>query len=233
MTGSKKPRIVLLGRTRSGKSAAGNAIMGQGKFKRRNSADFSTKTCKLHTAHVARKSIQIIDTPGLIDAPEEKMKAELEKCVHMSAPGPHVFLLVIRLDMRFTEEEKNSKTWIQKNFGEDAIHHTIILFTHADHLKGESLDDYIRDNPDLQVFTEEFGSRFHSFNNKNMENHSQVTELLEKIKRIKEGQSSFLNRTIMFTCCLISASKPMWDSNVLHLGILTGGQPVLSSVLSR
>ncbi len=110
--------------------------------------------------------------------------------------------------MRFTEEEKNSKTWIQENFGEEAVRHTIILFTHADHLRGKPLDVYIRDNPDLQTFTEEFGGRFHSFNNKNMENHSQVTELLEKIKRIREGQSSFLNSTVIFTCCLSQPANP-------------------------
>uniref|UniRef100_A0A9J7YN36 AIG1-type G domain-containing protein n=2 Tax=Cyprinus carpio carpio TaxID=630221 RepID=A0A9J7YN36_CYPCA len=183
---SGNPRIVLLGKTGSGKTSAVETIVGRQSF---------TKTCEIQEACVDGKKMKIIDTPGLIDAPAEKMKAELEKCVRMSAPGPHVFLLVIRLDKRFKDEEKNTVKWIQRNFGEDAVHHTIILFTHADHLKEQSLDDYIRGNPDLQALTEEFSGRFHSFSNKNTENHSQVTKLIQKINEMVE-KNGLLHYTI-------------------------------------
>nr|XP_021333792.1 GTPase IMAP family member 8-like [Danio rerio] len=178
---SGKPRVVLLGKSRSGKSSAGNIIVGKEKFKRRNSADFATKTCELHKANVARKIIKIIDTPGLTYAPNEIMSKEMKKCVEMSAPGPHVFLLVVRLDVKFTEEEKNMVKWIQENFGEEAARYTIILFTHADHLNGQSLHKYIGESDDLQALVFQCGGRFHSFNYKDMENGSQVTALMEKI----------------------------------------------------
>ncbi len=186
LTGSENPWIVLLGKTGSGKTSAVETIVGRESF---------TNTCKIQEACVDGKNMKIIDTPGLIDVSEEKMKPELEKCVRMSAPGPHVFLLVIRLDMRFKDVAKNTTKWIQKNFGEEAVRHTIILFTHADHLRGKPLDVYIRDNPDLQAITKEFGGRFHSFNNKNMENHSQVTELIQKINKMVE-KNGLLHYTI-------------------------------------
>ncbi|XDV16166.1 hypothetical protein PO909_015995 [Leuciscus waleckii] len=195
---SGKPRIFMLGKSRSGKSSSVKTIMGQRSFERRNSTNSATKSYELQEACVAGKSMKIIDTPGLIDAPEQKMKTELEKCVEMSAPGPHVFLLVIRLDKRFTDEEKNTVKWIQKNFGEEAVRHTIILFTHADQLDHQSLDEYIRDTPGLQAFTESFGGRFHSFNNGDMENRSQVTELLEKIERMAEGNGWRYNTYEMY-----------------------------------
>ncbi|KAL0152310.1 hypothetical protein M9458_052033 [Cirrhinus mrigala] len=115
---------------------------------------------------------------------EENLKNEIMKCVSMSALGCPVFLLVIRLGVRFTHEEKNTVNWIQKNFGEEAVRHTIVLFTYADQLKGEPLDLYISESNDLQGLVNECGGRYHSFNNKNMENRSQVTELLKKIVRM-------------------------------------------------
>ncbi|XP_052424277.1 GTPase IMAP family member 8-like [Carassius gibelio] len=182
----QKPRIVLLGKTGSGKTSAVKTIMGQESSERRNLTN--TETCEQQEAHVDGKSMTIIDTPGLSDVSDEKMKKdEIKKFVIMSNPGPHVFLLVIKLDSRFTEEEKNLMEWIQENIGENVAHHTIILFTHVDLLRGESIEEHNKDSPDLQGLTDGFGSRYHSLNNEDMENRSQVTELLEKIEKLAEG----------------------------------------------
>ncbi|XP_073680052.1 GTPase IMAP family member 7-like, partial [Garra rufa] len=183
-------RIVLLGKTGSGKSSAGNTIIGNTVFKNRMSSNSITTHCESHLTTVEGRNISVIDTPGLFDMSmnKEQLKAEIEKCFYMSAPGPHVFLLVMRLDMRYTNEEKDTVKWIQENFGEEATRYTIILFTGEDQLEGTRLDDYINENNVLKALVNECGDRFHSFNNKDMKNCSQVTELLEKIeKMVKEN----------------------------------------------
>ncbi|RXN12987.1 polymeric immunoglobulin receptor-like protein [Labeo rohita] len=93
--GSGKPRIVLLGKTGSGKTSTAEIIVGRKCF---------TNTYEKQEVCVDGKKMQIIDTPGLIDGPEEKIKDEIEKLIFMSDPGPHVFLLVIKLPEIFRED---------------------------------------------------------------------------------------------------------------------------------
>ncbi len=57
--------------------------------------------------------------------------SEIEKSLEMSAPGPHMFLLVMEV-RDFTDERKNTAKWFQENLERDALNHTIVLFTHAD-----------------------------------------------------------------------------------------------------
>ncbi|KAL1281290.1 hypothetical protein QQF64_000093 [Cirrhinus molitorella] len=193
-------RIIIFGKTDAGKTATANTILGRAVF--RVGALSGTFSCEKQESVVSGRNITIIDTPGLLDAPwyrhfQHKLKRDIEKCLEMSAPGPHVFLLVIRLNEESTERENNTLKWIQENFGEDAIRHTIVLFTYVDSLKDESLDQYIRKSSDLQSLTDSCGGRFHSFNNQDRNNQKQVTELLEKIEQlIKDNRGEhYANKT--------------------------------------
>ncbi|XP_056310475.1 GTPase IMAP family member 8-like [Danio aesculapii] len=180
-------RIMILGKTDVGKTTTANTILGRDGLT-------SILTCEKHEAVVSGRNISIIDTPGLLDAPwynymPDERKRDIEESLEMSAPGPHVFLLVIKLNGRRSEEEKNTVKWIQENFGEDAVHHTLVLFTYVDLLRAESLDQYIRRSPDLQSLIDSCSGRFHAFNDQDRNNQKQVTELLEKIEQLVKDNS--------------------------------------------
>uniref|UniRef100_A0A673I8H7 GTPase IMAP family member 8 n=1 Tax=Sinocyclocheilus rhinocerous TaxID=307959 RepID=A0A673I8H7_9TELE len=185
-------RLILLGAKGSGKSSTGNSILAAG-----SDLSFTAKKrttqCTKETLTVAGIQITVVDTPGwwmnyFTQDSSAFDKEEIVKSVYLCPPGPHTFLLVVRVDRSFTEIYRRAIEEHIELISKDVWNHSIVLLTFGDWLGDTTIEQYIEsEGKTLQWLVERCGNRYHVLNNKSLGNNFQITELLEKIWEMTAG----------------------------------------------
>uniref|UniRef100_A0A4W4H287 AIG1-type G domain-containing protein n=1 Tax=Electrophorus electricus TaxID=8005 RepID=A0A4W4H287_ELEEL len=186
----QKLRIVLLGYRHAGKSSAGNTILGREEFELKQ-----TNQCVKRQGDVAGRKITVVEAPGWcwnepVEQSSELLKQQIVLSVSLCPPGPHVLLLVLRVNIHFEEHERRVVETYMDLFTERVWSHTIVLLTYGDWLEDTPIEQYTEsEDSALQWLVEKCGNRYHVLNNENSGDDTQVTELLEKIEEMVAANS--------------------------------------------
>ncbi|XP_062324683.1 nuclear GTPase SLIP-GC-like isoform X1 [Osmerus eperlanus] len=179
-------RLVLLGKNELDNGRVGNLILGRDAFQTE-----ALEVCEEHVSERVRgqvegRPITVINTPDLFhpQRTQHELSVAVKECVALSAPGPHVFLVVLQPDS-FSEEDRHKVEAILNLFSDEAMNYTIVLTTvrSARHVSTTYAGE--KEDP-LGLIIQDCKMRHHIFDKIYRFDKSQVLKLFEKIDTMME-----------------------------------------------
>ncbi|TNN25816.1 GTPase IMAP family member 7 [Liparis tanakae] len=126
------------------------------------------------------------------------MKSAILRCITEFAPGPHVFLIVLKVE-RYTEQEQAVIAKMHEYFSDEVFQFATVLFTHGDQLREEqTIENFICDNKLVMELVKKCGGRCHVIDNKYWKNNPeeeyrnnqvQVEKLLKTIDQMVKANN--------------------------------------------
>ncbi|XP_017543834.2 GTPase IMAP family member 8-like isoform X2 [Pygocentrus nattereri] len=177
-------RAVVFGGKFAGKTTLINAVFGKGFLLTKK----RTAQCEKVQGNVCGRKLTLVDTPGWwkhfpLSDTANFLKKELVQGVSFCKPGPHAILLVIEIDIPFTEKHRTAAVDHLALLGDQIWTQTLVLFTRSRSLGNRTIEEHIeKEGEALKWLIERCGNRYHVFDSTVLDNTSQVKQLLEKIE---------------------------------------------------
>ncbi|XP_026233986.1 GTPase IMAP family member 8-like isoform X2 [Anabas testudineus] len=177
--------LLLLGEKLSGKSSAGNAILGQQAFHNKTTRSSSKKN-----GTFSGKQVTVVDTPGWLTHCTTPDSVSQQLCRAFSLCHPDVILLVISATTTFGQVEWRAMQEQLRLLQTAIWQRAIVLFTHGDKLGGLPIQEHIKQQgPTLHWLLERCANRYQVMTSQSRTSQAQVAELFEQIQQMMEANS--------------------------------------------